>query len=99
VYVALDFFDASINRLAAYVIGTRATRKAILYAMLDPTVQLQKYERAGQNAQRLALMEECKTLPFGAVWDMACMQADVPVGTNWIGEVESYEKTVLAGRR
>lgn len=99
VYVALDFFDASINRLAAYVIGTRATRKAILYAMLDPTGQLQTYERAGQNAQRLALMEECKTLPFGAVWDMACLQSDVPVGADWLSEIESHENTVLAGRR
>jgi L-rhamnose isomerase len=98
VYVALDFFDASINRLAAYVIGARSTRKAILYAMLDPTARLQACERRGQNAQRLALMEEAKTLPFGAVWDMACLQSDVPVGTDWIGAVESYEKTVLATR-
>jgi L-rhamnose isomerase len=67
--------------------------------MLDPTGQLQTYERAGQNAQRLALMEECKTLPFGAVWDMACLQSDVPVGADWLSEIESHENTVLAGRR
>ncbi len=99
VCVALDFFDASINRIAAYVIGARATRKAILYAMLDPTARLRECERRGQNAQRLAWMEEAKSLPFGAVWDMACLRADVPPGAGWIGEVEAYEKTVLAQRQ
>lgn len=96
--VALDFFDASINRIAAYVIGVRATRKAILNAFLDPTRQLQEYEEAGKLAQKLALMEEAKTLPFGEVWDELCRRADVPVGRAWISEVERYEAEVLALR-
>lgn len=96
--VALDFFDASINRIGAYVVGARATRKAILYALLDPTKRLRTYEGSGRNAQRLALMEECKSLPFGAVWDALCEQDGVPVGTEWIGEMERYEADVL-GRR
>jgi L-rhamnose isomerase len=99
VYVALDFFDASINRLAAYIIGARATRKAILAGLLDPTRRLQELERAGRNAQRLAVMEEAKTLPFGAVWDMACERAGVPLGDAWLPAVENYERAVLARRR
>jgi L-rhamnose isomerase len=98
VVVALDFFDASINRLGAYVIGTRAARKGILYAMLDPTEQLQAYEGKGQNAQRLALMEEFKTMPFGAVWDKLCAEAGVPIGASWLADMESYEANVLAAR-
>jgi len=98
VTLALDFFDASINRIAAYVVGARATRKAILYALLDPTAQLQAHEKAGRHAQRLALQEECKTLPFGAVWDRLCAVADTPVGADWIGDMERYERNVLAKR-
>ena len=98
VAVALDFFDASINRLGAYVIGTRAARKGILYALLDPTETLQGYEREGQNAQRLGLMEEFKTLPFGAVWDELCARGEVAVGPSWIKEMESYEANVQAQR-
>ena len=98
VVLALDYFDASINRIAAYVIGTRAARKGILYALLDPTSQLQAYESEGKNAQRLALMEEFKSMPFAAVWDMLCEKADVPVGAAWIGEMEAYEADVLSLR-
>ena len=89
--LALDFFDASINRIAAYVIGTRATRKAILYALLDPSAMLKQYEDAGKNSQRLAVMEEFKTMPFGAVWTQLCEQAGVPVGTDWLAAMEAYE--------
>lgn len=89
--LALDFFDASINRIAAYVIGTRATRKAILYALLDPSATLKQYEDAGKNSQRLAVMEEFKTMPFGAVWARLCEQAGVPAGTEWLAEMEAYE--------
>lgn len=89
--LALDFFDASINRIAAYVIGTRASRKAILYALLDPSAMLKQYEDAGKNSQRLAVMEEFKTMPFGAVWTQLCEQAGVPVGTDWLAEMEAYE--------
>ena len=89
--LALDFFDASINRVAAYVIGTRATRKAILYALLDPSAILKQYEDAGKNSQRLALMEEFKTMPFGAVWNRLCETADVPAGSDWLAAMEAYE--------
>jgi len=95
---ALDFFDASINRIGAYVIGTRAARKGILYALLDPTKKLQQLEAEGKNAQRLALMEEAKSLPFASVWDMLCLKVDVPVGPSWISEMEAYEVAVLAKR-
>ena len=96
--VALDFFDASINRVGAYVIGTRASRKGILYALLDPTAQLQAYEAEGKNAQRLGLMEEFKTMPFGAVWNQLCAQAGVAVGADWLAEMEAYEEEVLGSR-
>jgi L-rhamnose isomerase len=99
VALATDFFDASINRIAAYVIGLRATRKAILYSLLDPSARLAKEERKGNNASRLGLMEEMKTMPFGAVWDRLCVNRDVPVGADWLDEVEHYEVDVLSKRR
>jgi L-rhamnose isomerase len=95
---ALDFFDASLNRVAAYVIGTRATRKAALYALLDPTAQLRAAEQAGNHARKLALMDEMKTMPFGAVWDMLCARASVPAGTDWIDKMEQYEQLIVAQR-
>lgn len=98
VVLALDFFDASINRIGAYVIGTRAARKGMLYALLDPTEHLQRYEAEGKNAQRLALMEEFKTMPFGAVWDRLCERAGVPIGAEWLTEMEAYETSVLSKR-
>ncbi|HWD39693.1 MAG TPA: L-rhamnose isomerase [Fimbriimonas sp.] len=98
VTVALDYFDASINRIAAYVIGVRATRKAILWALLDPSEALKRLEREGKLAQKLGLMEESKTLPFGVVWDGLCRRGNVPEGRSWIGEVERYEAAVLARR-
>ena len=98
VVVALDFFDASLNRVGAYVIGTRATRKAILYALLDPSKQLKDYENDGRNTERLALMEEFKSMPFAAVWDELCRRAGVPVGADWIREMTDYEKTVQLKR-
>ena len=98
VILALDFFDASINRVGAYVIGTRAAREGILYALLDPTQQLQDFEKKGQNTQRLAWMEAFKTMPFGAVWDQLCEQAGVPVGSSWLKDMESYEEEILSTR-
>ena len=97
--VALDYFDASINRIAAYVIGARATRKAILYALLEPRETLRELEAAGRGAQKLALMEEAKTMPFGAVWDNLCLKAGRLAGGAWISEIEPYEKKVLAQRQ
>lgn len=99
VIVALDFFDASINRVAAYVIGARATRKAMLYALLDPTAVLKGYEDTGKDAQRLALMEEFRTMPFGAVWDMLCLHGDVSPASAWLQDMEAYEAKILAERR
>ena len=98
VAIATDFFDASINRIAAYVIGLRSTRKAILFALLDPSSRLNQMERKRNNGSRLALMEEMKTLPFGAVWDWLCLTRAVPVGTDWIDEVEHYEGNILSKR-
>ena len=98
VYVALDFFDASINRIAAYAIGARATRQALLYALLEPAARLARLEAEGKGAQKLALMEAMKTMPFGTVWDRLCLGSNVPAGAAWIGEVEAYEKNVLAKR-
>ncbi len=97
--IALDYFDASINRIGAYVIGIRATQKALLYALLEPWKLLRNYEEQGKNFQRLANLEELKTLPYGAVWDYFCDKNKVPVGTKWISEVETYEKEVLSKRK
>lgn len=99
VVIALDFFDASINRVGAYVIGTRAARKAILYARLDPSKQLNDYETRGRNTERLALMEEFKSMPFGAVWDELCRRAKVPAGASWIQDMAAYEKEVQLKRK
>lgn len=98
VHIGLDFFDASINRVAAWVIGTRNMVKALLVAMLEPTEMLQGFEASGDNTSRLALMEELKTLPFGAIWDYYCLQTGVPVGMSWLDEVKQYENSVLLGR-
>lgn len=98
VNIGLDFFDASINRIGAYVVGTRATQKAFLIAMLEPTSKLLEMEEAGQNFERLAMLEELKTMPFGAVWDNYCLRENVPVGTDYIGDIQQYENTVLKTR-
>lgn len=98
VNIGLDFFDASINRIGAYVVGTRAAQKAFLIAMLEPTTILKQYEESGQNFERLALMEELKTKPFGAVWDYYCLKEGVPVAESYIDEIQEYEKDVLKQR-
>lgn len=97
-HIGLDFFDASINRVAAYVIGTRNVLKALLIAMLEPTNKLKAYERDGDYTSRLALLEEYKTYPFGAIWDYYCWQNDVPVAGNWLGEIRNYENETLSKR-
>ncbi len=98
VFVALDFFDASINRLAAYVIGARATRQAILTGLLDPTAKLRVAESAGRGHERLALMEQARALPWGAVWDELCQREEVPAGADWLKDVARYERAVLSKR-
>ena len=97
-HIGLDFFDASINRIAAWVIGTRAMIKALLIALLEPTAKLRELEATGDFTSRLAMLEEIKTLPAGAVWDEYCRRMDVPVGPAWLNEVKNYEKDVLAKR-
>lgn len=96
--VAMDFFDAGINRLMAYIVGARATRQAILNALLDPTAHLAELEAGGKGGQKLALMESVKTLPYGAVWDMLCLRSGVPVAAGWVPRVEAYENNVLSKR-
>ncbi len=98
VHIGLDYFDASINRVAAWVIGSRALLKALLIALLEPVARLRDAERRGDLTTRLALMEESKALPFGAVWDHYCLKQGVPVGEQWLGEVRAYEKIVLSRR-
>ncbi len=98
VHIGLDFFDASINRIAAYAIGTRSMIKALLAALLEPTAQLRDAERAGDYTTRLALLEELKTMPFAAVWDYYCLQQNVPVGRRWMEDVKQYEADVLSAR-
>jgi len=99
VHVATDYFDASINRVAAWVIGARATLKAMLVALLEPTEMLQKAEAAGDYTARLALQEEIRDLPYGAVWDHYCQKQGVAVGASWLESVKEYERDVLAARK
>ncbi len=97
-HIGLDYFDASINRVAAWVIGTRNMLKALLIAMLEPHKTLCDYELNGDYTARLVLMEELKSLPFSAVWDYYCQTKGVPVGMAWFSEVQKYEKEVLSKR-
>ncbi len=98
VHIGLDFFDASINRVAAWVIGTRCMLKALLIALLEPTDTLRQAESSGDYTSRLAMLEELKTMPFGAVWDYYCLKSDVPVGDAWLKDVKDYETTITAHR-
>lgn len=97
--IGLDYFDASINRVAAWVIGTRCMLKALMSALLEPSSTLKQAETKGDFTSRLALMEELKTLPMGAVWDYYCQQSGVPVGESWLAEVKQYESEVLSKRQ
>lgn len=99
VRIGLDYFDASINRVAAWVIGTRNMLKALLLVLVAPIEKIKQAEAVGDYTSRLALMEDAKTLPFGAVWDYYCHTLDVPVGEAWLAEVKAYEKNVLSNRR
>lgn len=98
VHIGLDFFDASINRIGAYTIGIRATQKALLQALLEPITQLREYEANGQYFERLALLEEAKSLPWNAIWDYFCMKNDIAIGEDYITEVQQYEKDVTSKR-
>jgi len=98
VNIGLDFFDASINRIGAYVTGTRAMQQALIIALLEPLEQLKEYENNGQNFERMALLEILKTKPFGAVWDYYCQTEKVAVSQDFITEVQKYEQDELNTR-
>jgi L-rhamnose isomerase len=98
VHIGLDYFDASINRVAAWVIGARSLLKALLVALLEPTEMLRRIEAEGDGTGRLALLEELKALPFGAVWDHYCLSRGVPAGRDWLAEVRAYDRDVLSKR-
>lgn len=98
VHIGLDYFDASINRIGAYLVGTRSAQKCILSALLEPNKMLRNYEDNGKFFERLALLEEAKTLPMGAVYDYFNLKNNVPVGENYISSVDEYEKEVTSKR-
>jgi L-rhamnose isomerase len=98
VHYGLDYFDGTLNRIGAYVIGSRAAQKCMLRALLEPLDTLRAYELAYKRFERLALLEECKTLPWNAVYDMFCLRNGVPVGESYIAEVQKYEKEVTSKR-
>ena len=99
VHIGMDFFDASINRITAWVVGARATKKALLLALLEPTDQLRRFEADGDLGSRLALLEEAKSMPFGEIWNEFCRRQNVPAGFAWMDTVRKFEASVLAARR
>lgn len=98
VHIGLDYFDATINRVGAYVIGCRATQKAFMQALLEPAGRLRQYEAEGRLFERLALQEEAKSLPWSAVWDMYCLQNEKPAGESYLAPIRQYEKDVTGKR-
>ena len=98
IHIGLDYFDASINRVAAWTIGARNTLRALLNALLEPFGVLKQYEVSGDYSRRLALQEELKAMPAGAVWDYYCLQQGVPVGLSYMGTIQDYEKRELSKR-
>lgn len=99
VFIALDYFDASINRISAWVVGMRNMQKALLNAMLTPNEEFKRMQDKGSNTKLMAYMEELKTYPFGDVWNYFCEKNGVPTGTDWFDEVEKYEKEILLKRK
>jgi L-rhamnose isomerase len=98
VHIGLDFFDASINRIAAWVIGSRNTQKALLMGLLRPMAKLREVENAGDYTARLAIMEDSRSLPWGAVWDEYCRRNNTPEDGAWLAAVKDYEARVLSRR-
>ncbi|TFG44041.1 MAG: L-rhamnose isomerase, partial [Bacteroidia bacterium] len=98
VNIGLDFFDASLNRIGAYVIGTRSAQMAFMFAMLEPYQTLLKFEEHGKTFERLSYLELMKSRPFGAVWDYYCLKSKVPSGKDYIDEITKYENEVLIKR-
>lgn len=99
IHFGMDYFDASVNRVGAWVIGARSIQKALLLALLEPTDLLMSFENKGDYTSRLAMLEELKTMPFEAVWDHYCLEHKVPVGLDWLDEMKAYEKAVQGKRR
>ena len=98
VHYGLDFFDGAINRIGAYVIGTRSAQKCMLRALLEPRELISRYELEDRHFEVLALMEEAKSLPWNAVYDEFCLRSNVPVGDAFIADIQAYEKDVLSKR-
>jgi len=98
VNIGLDYFDASLNRIGAYVTGIRAAQLAFLFALLEPTATLRAYEESGRTFERLALLEILKAKPFGTVYDYYCLQNNIPVAEEYIGIIQKYERDVLSKR-
>jgi L-rhamnose isomerase len=98
IHIALDYFDASFNRIGAWVLGARSLLKALLIALLEPRDKLRDLDPGSRTLDRLSLLEELKALPFGAVWDEHCVRAEVPPAGEWLREVEAYERRVLSRR-
>ncbi len=99
IHMGLDYFDASINRIGAYVVGIRATQRALLQALLEPTDKLRSFESENKNFQRMAYLEELKTMPWNAVYNYYCHKQGVPVGDEYIREIERYEDEVTSKRK
>ena len=98
IHIALDYFDASVNRIGAWVLGARSFLKALLIALLEPADRVKELDPPAKALDRLSLFEELKTLPFGPVWDYHCLKAGVPPADEWLREVEAYERRVLSRR-
>lgn len=98
VHIGLDYFDASINRIGAYVVGVRATQKALVQALLEPIAKLREFEAKGQNFERMALLEEAKSMPWGAVYNYYCAKKGVIVGEDYIADIQKYEAEVTSKR-
>ena len=99
IHLGLDYFDASINRIGAYVVGIRAAQRAMLQALLEPTEQLREYEKRDKNFERMAYMEELKAMPWNALYSYYCSQQEVPVGDAYIQQIQHYEAEVTSKRR
>jgi L-rhamnose isomerase len=98
VHIALDYFDASMNRVGAWVLGARSLLKGLLIALLEPMEKVKELDAGSRTLARLSLLEELKALPFGAVWDIHCLRAGVPPADEWLREIEAYELRVLSKR-
>ena len=99
VAIGLDFFDAQVNRVTAWIVGLRAAGKALLAALLEPTAQMLEAEYAGNLGKRMAMLDECKNLPLNAVWDYLCWKKGASVGMSWLDEMDRYEREVQFARK